>query len=96
LAGIAAIGLIALGSAISAAAGKNAFATGVRNFGGGTAIVGERGPELVQLPAGANVVPNGQLNAMQSGGNIVAEYTIRGTDLHTILRRTDSYISRNG
>jgi len=31
------------------------FATGVRNFTGGLAIVGETGPELVNLPSGANV-----------------------------------------
>lgn len=31
------------------------FAGGVRNFGGGLALVGERGPELVSMPSGANV-----------------------------------------
>lgn len=35
------------------------FAGGVENFAGGMAIVGERGPELVRLPRGANVYPNG-------------------------------------
>lgn len=34
------------------------FADGVRNFSGGLALVGERGPEIVQLPRGANVIPN--------------------------------------
>lgn len=35
------------------------FAGGVTNFRGGLALVGERGPELVSLPAGASVHPNG-------------------------------------
>lgn len=34
------------------------FANGVRNFAGGLAVVGERGPELVRLPGGSDVVPN--------------------------------------
>lgn len=34
------------------------FATGVTNFGGGIAMVGERGPELVNLPQGSNVITN--------------------------------------
>jgi hypothetical protein len=34
------------------------FATGVENFRGGLAVVGERGPELVSLPRGANVYSN--------------------------------------
>jgi hypothetical protein len=33
------------------------FASGVSNFGGGPAIVGERGPELLYLPTGSSVVP---------------------------------------
>ena len=39
------------------------FADGVQNFGGGPALVGERGPELVNLPRGSSVTPNG------AGGN---------------------------
>jgi len=49
------------------------FANGVTDFAGGLAIVGERGPELVNLPRGSNVIPNGQ-----SGGVVVNQYnTIR-------------------
>lgn len=36
-----------------------AFANGVLNFGGGVALVGEKGPELVTLGKGSNVLPNG-------------------------------------
>jgi tape measure domain-containing protein len=37
------------------------FADGVSNFGGGLALVGERGPELVKLPRGSDVIPNGRI-----------------------------------
>ncbi len=33
------------------------FASGVSNFRGGLAIVNEEGPELINLPSGANVIP---------------------------------------
>jgi phage-related protein len=41
-----------------------AFATGVKNFSGGYAIVGEEGPELVKLPAGSDVMPNSETMAL--------------------------------
>lgn len=40
------------------------FARGVRNFGGGFAMVGERGPEIVGLPKGSNVYTNGESREM--------------------------------
>nr|WP_313011601.1 phage tail length tape measure family protein [Brucella intermedia] len=39
------------------------FATGTNYAPGGLAIVGERGPELVNLPRGAQVIPNHKLTA---------------------------------
>jgi hypothetical protein len=42
------------------------LAEGIRNFTGGVAVVGEKGPELVNLPRGTNVTPNAQLG---KGGN---------------------------
>ena len=48
----------------------NAFADGVKNFRGGTALVGEKGPELVQLPRGSNVIPNDQLG----GGGVAINF----------------------
>lgn len=44
-----------------------AFAGGVRNFDGGMALVGEQGPELVQLPAGSNVYNNSETNNILGG-----------------------------
>jgi hypothetical protein len=45
------------------------FAGGVENFGGGLAMVGERGPELVNLPPGSDVLPLGR-----GGGSIVNHF----------------------
>jgi hypothetical protein len=42
---------------LSMPAGLPLFASGVENFGGGFAIVGEAGPELVSLPGGSSVYP---------------------------------------
>lgn len=50
------------------------FADGVRNFSGGLAVVGERGPELVNLPKGADVFSNEESRKMTaSGGGITIE-----------------------
>ncbi|MBE2186737.1 MAG: phage tail tape measure protein [Rhodothermales bacterium] len=57
--------------AVAAAMPIPQFATGVTGFGGGAAIVGERGPELVTLGSGSNVVTNeriGQLLGLASAG----------------------------
>jgi hypothetical protein len=45
------------------------FAGGVKNFGGGLAVVGENGPELVNLPGGSSVFSNQQSRGMVSGGS---------------------------
>ena len=49
------------------------FADGVRNFSGGMAIVGERGPELVNLPKGADVFSNEESKRMVGGQGITIE-----------------------
>ena len=54
-----------------------AFASGVTNFVGGAALVGERGAELVTLPRGANVIPANQTrNVLNSGGNKTYTFNI--------------------
>jgi phage-related protein len=45
------------------------LANGIRNFGGGLAVVGENGPELVNLPRGANVFSNRESRG--AGGIVV-------------------------
>lgn len=46
------------------------FATGTRFAPGGLAIVGERGPELVNLPRGSQVVPNHELGSFSGGARV--------------------------
>ena len=49
------------------------FADGVQNFAGGMAIVGERGPELVNLPKGSDVFSNEESKRMVGGQGITIE-----------------------
>jgi hypothetical protein len=44
-----------------------AFADGTNNAPGGWSIVGERGPEIMNVPKGAQVFPNGQIPDFGSG-----------------------------
>lgn len=44
------------------------LAKGTHNFGGGLAMVGEQGPELVHLPRGSRVTPNDESRRMLGGG----------------------------
>ena len=49
-------------------AGPFPYADGTAFHPGGMALVGERGPELVQLPRGSSVTPNKELKKMFMGG----------------------------
>lgn len=75
------------------------FAGGVENFGGGLAIVGERGPELVNLPRGSDVIPNHRLGGISGGSQqieVVGRLVASGNSLVAVIdgaRRTNS---RNG
>lgn len=44
------------------------FANGTQYAPGGMALVGERGPELVNLPRGSQVIPNHKMRGGSSGG----------------------------
>jgi hypothetical protein len=81
----AGIALIALGSVISSQLGKKqAFAVGTRNAPGGVALVGERGPELINLPRGSQVVPAAQTASMMGGiaGAVEVFGVLRGQDIY--------------
>lgn len=43
------------------------FAKGVDNFGGGLAVVGEKGPELLNLPTGSSVTSNAKTQRLFDG-----------------------------
>lgn len=47
------------------------FASGTNFAPGGTALVGERGPELVNLPRGSQVVPNHMLGKQSASATII-------------------------
>ena len=72
--------------------GVNGFARGTAFAPGGMALVGEKGPELVNIPRGSQVVSNMRTNRLlegmgQSGGVMQGEFTVRGTDLVLVLER---------
>ena len=60
------------------------MARGVRNFRGGRALVGEEGPELVDLPRGSNVTPN---NQMGGSPRSISTSTARSTAWTTSTRK---------
>lgn len=99
----AGIGLIALGTLITTLAAKfskaPAFASGVTNFGGGLALVGEKGPELVTLPAGSSVSPHGtfgSVQATQQSVDINGHWDLRGQDLLYVIDRATMRRSQVG
>lgn len=53
------------------------FANGTNNAPGGLAVVGERGPEIVNLPRGSQVIPNAKARNM-GGGNVYPYFDLRG------------------
>ena len=55
------------------------LASGVRGFGGGLALVGEQGPELVALPRGSDVFTAGETRRMAGGGGIIYNITVNVT-----------------
>lgn len=71
------------------------FADGVRNFRGGLALVGEKGPELVSLPGGANVTPNNELQQIiGTDAPMVVTHKIQGSDLLFIIERAQNKSKR--
>lgn len=64
------------------------FATGTRNAPGGLALVGERGPEVVNLPQGSRVYPTGtgpmggpmrlHPDDMRTIGQVIGQYVLAG------------------
>jgi len=93
---IAGIAAVALGALLQNAI--PGFANGVQNFGGGLAIVGERGPELVRLPSGSDVIPNHALGGIGSASPVIfiADTVIRGSDIVTSFKRQTATNGRNG
>jgi hypothetical protein len=63
------------------------FAGGVTNFSGGMALVGEKGPELVNLPRGSSVIPNNQIGRAGGGSGIqVTQNIYNNVDMTAAMR----------
>jgi len=64
------------------------FAVGTNYAPGGMALVGELGPELVNLPRGSQVIPNNQIGAAGSGSNadLLAEVQGLRADIRNLPR----------
>lgn len=54
--------------------GVPGFASGVDNFQGGMALVGEKGPELAVFPRGTNILSNSKTSAVMSAAKSSAQY----------------------
>lgn len=73
------------------------FASGVQNFGGGAAIVGEQGPELVYLPPGSDVIPSDQTRAMltpQTGGGNISHSSSSSVVIQQLIVNTTQPMSQ--
>jgi hypothetical protein len=94
VAGIPIIGPIlavaAIASVLAAILSIPKFASGTNYAPGGLSLVGEHGPELVNLPRGSQVIPN---NKLGGGDMLVAK--LRGRDVDIILKRHYAEISSN-
>lgn len=107
----AGVALVALGSFVKSAAGNIAsnnggggdykipgFATGVTNFGGGVALVGERGPELVTLGRGSNVITNENISRFGKSNNepqiFIPDTVLRGQDILISYNRANTFNKR--
>lgn len=73
------------GAVLGAAFGLPGFASGTDSAPGGLSLVGEHGPELMNVPKGAQIVPNGLLgklggaaSAGGGGGVQVLSFDLRG------------------
>jgi hypothetical protein len=64
-------------------------AGGADNWRGGPLVVGERGPELVNLPRGSQVIPNDVARNMAAGGGVITyapAIDARGASVEAVAR----------
>lgn len=67
------------------------MATGVRNFAGGFAMVGERGPELVNLPRGADVYSTDETREMMRRGLLGARESHVHLNVQGLIEAKNEY-----
>jgi phage-related tail protein len=80
--------IAAVASVLVALANIPKFADGTNFAPGGLALVGERGPELVNLPRGSQVIPNNQMGS----NHVTVTGVIRGKDLALVMSRYNSEV----
>ena len=84
----------ALGATQIAMIAATPFARGTQYASGGLAMVGEDGPELMNVPRGSQILSNNRTNraleGINSQANISGEFTVRGTDLVLVLEKAQS------
>jgi tape measure domain-containing protein len=76
------------------------FAKGTMNAPGGISLVGEKGPELVNLPKHSQVYTANQTKGILSGGSgnnvmLSGEFVVRGSDLVLALDRVNQKQNRS-
>jgi len=64
--------------------GIPSYATGTSNHPGGLAMVGERGPELVNMPSGSSVSTAPATRKMFDNSDLIAEVRALRSDMHSI------------
>ena len=89
---------LAVGSVTAAAASIPSFAKGGR-APGGMALVGEEGPELVNLPSGSDVMTNRQSmnylsGGVRSGGVSFGAVRVTGQDINIVSERNNTTLKR--
>ena len=87
--------ILALALGAAGVAGINAlfaaipnFAAGTPNFGGGMALVGERGPEVVNLPGGSSITPHLLSKGSMGGGVSIVVNGFVGNEQELALQIT--------
>jgi len=97
---IAGAALLILGSALKASLNKKVqgFASGTTGVQeGGVYNVGERGPERIFLPRGAQVQPANEVQAYGGGREVfIPAVTLSGPNLVIAFNRASQQMSRNG
>lgn len=70
---------VAAAGAFSAVMAYDMFADGTASAPGGMAIVGEKGPELVNIPRGAEVIPNHKILSAVNQNSAVSSSTVKSS-----------------
>ena len=87
----------AVGALMSGLKSSLGFAKGTQNFAGGSALVGEAGPEIVNLPRGSQIIPNNRLVGGFGGGGMQDIHVIgkiRGDDLILVMEKAQTTKNR--